>query len=283
MPLVSMKDGLARAQKGGWAIPLFDTFDGNSTEGMFESMEAKHAPAILAVYYGTFDTLGTRGLAGYIRARAEASPLPVALMLDHGTGMDQCIRAIRWGFTDVMFDGSALPLEENIAHTREIVRAAHAAGVGVEAELGHVGSGSEYQSYGGQRKGFTNPEEVERFVDETGVDALAISIGSAHGLYHGEPSLDLDLLAKIRSRVEIPLVMHGGTGLSVEQFCGAISGGISKINVATDLFTNAGKRMVDAAQKPGASYFSINEASVNAFCERAGVFLDLFGASGNAW
>ncbi len=282
MPLVSINNELLRARRGGYAVPLFDTFDLHSTEGMFKAIAEKRAPAIVALYSAVMDEEHARAFSAYIRARAEEAGTPVSLMLDHGRSLEQCIQAIRYGFTDVMYDGSQLPLEENIANTRQVVRAAHAVGVGVEAELGHVGMGNEYKSYGARRKGFTRPEDVEKFVAETGVDFLAVAVGTAHGLYAGDPCLDLELLGEIRACVEIPLVMHGGTGLTPEQFRGAIAGGISKINVATDLFVTAGKRLVEAAQNERASYFSLNKIAVETFQECCGYYLDLFGAVGKA-
>jgi fructose-bisphosphate aldolase class II len=208
--------------------------------------------------------------------------VPVSLILDHGKDFEHCMQALHFGFSDVMYDGSKLPLEENIANTRAIVRVAHAIGAAVEAELGHVGVGREYQSFGAQGKGFTEPEAVEHFVAETGVDFLAVAVGTAHGLYEGEPQLALDLLEQIRERVEIPLVLHGGSGLSDEQFRSSIERGIAKINIFTNLSVAAGKGMIEAAQGEDASYFSIIRAVSTAFqreCER---LLDVFGASGRA-
>jgi fructose-bisphosphate aldolase class II len=162
------------------------------------------------------------------------------------------------------------------------VRAAHAVGACAEAELGHVGGGHEYDVYGAQGKGFTDPAVVERFVGETGVDSLAVAIGTAHGVYKGEPRLNLELLDEIRRRVDIPLVLHGGSGLSDEQFRSAVAHGISKINIFTDLSLAAGARMIEAAKGEKASYFSISEAAKRAFQERCAFFLDLFGATGKA-
>ena len=282
MPLVSIADELQRAQKGKYALPLFDTFDMHSTDAMFDVLEAKRASAMVALYASALDRPNARAFAAYIRTRAEDAGVPVSLMLDHGRSFEDCIRAIHYGCTDVMYDGSKLPLEENIETTRAVVRAAHAVQVGVEAELGHVGRGSEYEDHETRRKGFTDPDSVERFVAETGVDFLAIAIGTAHGLYAGDPQLDFDLLREIRARVDIPLVLHGGSGVTEEQFRTAIAGGISKINVATDLYVTTGRRLVEAAQAEGASYFALGKAAIDSFVERCGYYLDLFGASGHA-
>ncbi|HEY3285041.1 MAG TPA: class II fructose-bisphosphate aldolase [Armatimonadota bacterium] len=282
MPLVSIAAELKRAQEGGYAVPLFDTADVQSTEGMFQALEALRAPTIIGIYAGLVDQPNARGLAAYVRARAEDSPVPVSLMLDHGSSFEQCIRALHFGFTDVMIDGSKLPLEENIATTRQVVRAAHAVGALVEAELGQVGSGSDYQSFGAQRKGFTDPAIVERFVEETGVDLLAVAIGTAHGLYQGDPQVDLELLSDIRARVGLPLVLHGGTGCSEEQFRAVIRGGIAKINVATDLFVTAGKNMVTRAAQEKANYWELCKTATETFRERSEYYLRLFGTEGRA-
>lgn len=284
--LTSIKNELARAQKGGYALPLFDTFDMKSTEGMLAALEAKRAPAMVAIYDTHFDKPEGRALAAYIRARAAETPVPISLMLDHGSSFEQCIQAINLGFSDVMFDGSALPLQENIAITRTVVRAAHAVGIAVEAELGHVGRGERYESHNARRKGFTDPNTVERFVTETSVDMLAIAIGTAHGLYKGEPQLDLDLLRAIRQRVEIPLALHGGSGCTADQFRAVIRGGITKINVATDLYQTAGSRLVTAARSGDiegrGAYFAQGKIATESFERRCGYYLDLFGASGKA-
>jgi fructose-bisphosphate aldolase class II len=204
----------------------------------------------------------------------------VSLVLDHGAGFVQCIRAVSLGFTYVMFDGSKLPLEENITQTKLVVRAARAVGVAVEAELGHVVSGQEDQSFGAKRMGFTDAATVERFATETDVDFLAVAIGTAHGVYQGDPHLDLELLDAIRRRVEIPLVMHGGSGLADAQFRSAIEHGIAKINVATELFMTSAKRIVGAARDKDLSYFEIARLASATFRERCGYYIDLFGEAG---
>ena len=287
MPLVSIGQALRRAQAEHFAVPLFDAFDSTSVDGILTAAEEKHAPVIVALYTGILDQPGARPLTDYIRSRAAATPAPAALMLDHGGSFEHVMKALTWGFTDVMYDGSQLSLEENIANTQAVVRAARAVGACVEAELGHVGSGSEYASFGGQRKGFTEPAAVDQFVSQTRVDFLAVAIGNAHGLYHGEPHLDIDLLKEIRGRVDLPLVLHGGTGISEAQFRTAIASGIAKINIATDLYLSAGRRVteriaLDASKPEGASYFSIISSAFDAFRERCGYYIDLFGAAGKA-
>lgn len=282
MPLVSAVSGLAKARAGRYALPCFDTFEMLGTEGMFAAFEAKRAPAIVAFYDIVMEQPNVAAFAAFARQMAEDATVPVSLILDHGSSFEHCIKALRLGFTDVMFDGSRLPVEENIAITKEIVRAAHAVGAGVEAEIGHVGQGSDYDSFGSQRAGFTDPAMAERFAAETGVDFMAIAIGTAHGVYKGKPEIDLDLLAEIRSRVDIPLVLHGGSGLSTEQFQAAVVKGISKINIFTDLGITAAARMGQVAGKENPGYFDFTGAIREAFSERCGYYLDTFGATGHA-
>ena len=280
MPLVSILSELKKAQQGRYGLPCFDTMEMVGTQGIFQALEEKRAPAMVGVWTGIFDRPNPGAFVALVQSMAEEATVPVSLILDHGASFEHCIKALKHGFTDVMYDGSKLPLEQNIETTRWIVRAAHAVGAAVEAELGHVGVGSEYQTFGAQGKGFTDPAAVERFVSETGVDFLAIAIGTAHGLYEGEPHIDLDLLREIRRRVDIPLVLHGGTGLSEEQFKAAVAGGISKINIFTDLAMSAGSRMVEAAKGDKPSYFGMINQVREAFLDRCRWYIDVFGAGG---
>jgi len=287
MPLISIGPTLKRAQAEHFAVPLFDAFDSTSIDGIFAAAEEKHAPVIVALYTGILDHPNAHGLAEYIRIRANESPIPATLMLDHGGSFEHAVKALTWGFTDVMYDGSKLPFEENIANTQAVVRAAHAVGVYVEAELGHVGHGSEYASFGRQRKGFTDPDVVANFVTETDVDSLAVAIGNAHGVYQGDPCLDIDLLKEIQQRVDIPLVLHGGSGISEEQFRAAIQAGIAKINIATDLYMTTARRLVervndDSGKTDGVTYWALSTTAVESFQERCRYYLELFGAAGKA-
>ncbi len=282
MSLISILQELKRAQQGHYALPLFDTFDMHGADGIIMALEERRAPGIIGVYASTLESPNARAFSAYIRARAEDAKIPVSLMLDHGGSFEQCIKAISYGFTDVIYDGSRLPLKENIENTRAVVRAAHAVGVGVEAELGHVGRGSEYQSFGAKRIGFTDPDVVEEFVIETGVDFLAVAIGTAHGIYDGEPRIDLDLLREIRSRVDVPLVLHGGSGCPDDLFRSAISTGISKVNIATDLFMTASRNIAKAIGTGNASYFAICRSTIEAFRERCNHYIDVFGAANKA-
>jgi len=273
---------LKKAQTGEYAVPLFDTFEMMGFEGTLRALEDNRAPGIIGILPQTVAQPLAPAFLKYIRKRAEDSSVPVSIILDHGTSFEDCMKILSFGATDVMFDGGKLPLEENIAITRTVVQAAHAMGAGVEAELGFVGQGSDYDNPELIRQGFTKPEEAAGFVEATGVDALAVAIGSAHGVYKGKPQLALDLLADIRKQVDVPLVLHGGSGISDEQFRAAVAGGISKINIFTDLGLAAREQMITAAQGDDASYFTMIFAARSAFRSRCKDFLDIFGASGKA-
>lgn len=282
MTLISIKQQLIKAREERYAIPLLDVFDMQGMDGTMDALQAKRAPTIIGVYSPYSTQPNSRALAAYFRCRAEETDIPVSLMLDHGGSVAQCIMVLDHGYTDVMYDGSKLPLEENIANTRRVVEAAHARDAGVEAELGHVGLGDDYEQEAGKGIGFTDPEAVEYFVRETGVDFLAIAFGNAHGLYKGEPHLDLNLLAEIRSRVSVPLVMHGGTGISDEQFRAAITAGISKVNYATNIMNTAAENMKKSAAAPGADMFGIMHGIRDSYCQWATHLFEVFGTCGRA-
>jgi fructose-bisphosphate aldolase class II len=282
MPLVSILNELKTAERKGYAIPCFDTFEMMGTQGIIDALEAQRAPGIIGLYSGLFDRPHARPFCAMVRALAEDATVPVSIILDHGADFEHCMQALHYGFSDVMYDGSKLPFEENIANTQLIVRAAHAIGAAVEAELGHVGTGRDYQNFGAQGKGFTQPAAVEEFVEKTGVDALAVAVGTAHGLYDGKPRLAIDLLQEIRSRVDIPLVLHGGSGLSDDQFRAAIEAGISKINIFTNLAVAAGEHMLEAAQVEDRAYFNIIRAVPGAFQQECERLLNVFGTVGQA-
>jgi len=161
--------------------------------------------------------------------------IPIALHLDHATSYQQVVECIRAGYTSVMIDGSKLPYDENVALTRKVVELAHYAGVSVEAELGKVGGTEDDLTVDEREATFTVPEEAVKFIEDTGVDYLAIAIGTAHGVYKWEPKLDLERLKKIRSMVSVPLVLHGASGVPDDGLRDAIACGINKINLATDL------------------------------------------------
>jgi ketose-bisphosphate aldolase len=282
MTIVSIKNELNRAMREHYAVPLVDVFEMHGMDGVMEALTEKRAPTIIGIYSPYAAMPNCRAFAAYVRCRAEETDIPISLMLDHGASVEQCLEMLNYGFTDVMYDGSSLALEENIANTRRVVQAAHAVGVAVEAELGHVGMGDQYESQGAKGLGFTDPANVEHFVETTGVDFLAIAFGNAHGLYKGKPALDLELVAEIRRRVDLPLVMHGGTGLSDDQFRSAIAAGINKINFATSIMNASADNMRQAAARPEASMFDIYAGIRLAYSEGCRHLYDTFGTAKRA-
>jgi fructose-bisphosphate aldolase class II len=282
MTLVSIKQQLVQAREQHYAVPLVDVYEIQGMDGTMAALTAMRAPTIIGVYSPIADQPNSRALEAYIRARAAETDVPISLMLDHGASVDLCLKVIEAGYTDVMYDGSSLPIEENIANTRRVVEAAHARGVGVEAELGHVGQADAYDAYGGQRLGFTDPNAVEYFVEQTGVDFLAIAFGNAHGLYKGEPHFDLDLVREIHDRVSVPLVMHGGTGTSDAMFRAVIAAGICKVNYATQIITTATQNMKATAADPKSTMFDMLACIRDAYAAGCSHLYEVFGAANRA-
>lgn len=282
MALVSILHELKKAQRGRYAVPLFDVFDMSAAEGIFRALVEKRSPGIVAIYSSFIESPSARGFSSFLRTMAEDADVPISVMLDHGGSYEQCGKALDWGFADVMFDGSGLSLEENAAITRKVVETAHRSGAAVEAELGSIGSGRDYQEYGARRMGFTDPVQAQGFIEQTGAHFLAIAVGTAHGVYQGEPRIDCRLIEEIRRRVPVPLVLHGGSGLSAEQYRKAIESGICKINVSTNLARAAADAMKAKAKEEGASYFGMIKALRDAYQEEASRYLEIFGSAGKA-
>ena len=236
MALISLKQGLSHAQKHGYALGAFNALDSHFINAIFAAGLKQRAPFILNIAEVHFKYVDLESLVATIKAKSQQHDLPVILNLDHGLTFDNIMRAIRLGFTSVMFDGSSLSYDENIKHTQEIVRMCHAIGVSVEAELGAVGGDEGGALYGSaDARFFTDPLKARDFVAQTNIDALAVAIGNAHGKYKGEPKLDFARLEKIRDESGIPLVLHGGSGISTEDFKKAIRLGIHKINFYTGM------------------------------------------------
>jgi len=233
--LITLKEMLGEAQKNGYAVGAFNTNNMEIVQSIVESAEEERSPVILQASQGGLKYAGIQYITAMVKAAAEQASVPVALHLDHGTSFEQIMQCIRHGFSSVMIDGSKHPLEGNIALTAKVVEAAAPVGVSVEGELGKIGGTEDDISVDEKDALFTNPEEASLFVEKTGVDALAISIGTAHGPYKGEPKLDFDRLEEIKKRVAIPLVLHGASGVPDDSICRAIEIGICKINIDTDI------------------------------------------------
>lgn len=232
--LANTKDILINAQKGKYGVAAFNVYSMETVQAAVKVAEQENQPVIIALGERYFPTVHVEGFAAMVRAIAEKASVPVALHLDHAYEKESIIRAIRCGFSSVMFDGSAHDLETNMRLTKEIVEIAHMAGVSVEAEIGSLAKGAFSDEEEGSGT-LTDPESAKKFVEETGVDFLAAAIGTVHGMYKGEPKIDLDLLERIGKVVEIPLVLHGGSGTPDEKIKQAIELGIGKINVNTEV------------------------------------------------
>ncbi|MDR3211556.1 MAG: class II fructose-bisphosphate aldolase [Planctomycetota bacterium] len=250
MALIGMKDMLAQAYQSGYAVGGFDAFEAVSVLALLEEAGARRSPALMICAPLEYEALGAKGVVAVARSLSDLTGVDACLHLDHSKTYADVEEAIRAGFTSVMIDGSQLSLAENIALTRRVVDFAHPRGVPVEAELGAVGRVDESTHEGGDTNGnvFTDPAQAVEFVEKTGCDFLAVSIGNTHGLYRSAPSLQFDILAAIRRVVSIPLVLHGGSGTPVDQLKQALSLGIAKVNVASEIgqaFTTAYLKAVE--------------------------------------
>lgn len=236
MPLVTLKSVIDESRGKGYAIGSFNFNGIEDARGIIEAAEEKNSPVILMAsmsavkYFG-----GVKPCAAFIKALAEDSPAPIVLHVDHCDDIGMLKDCVDYGFTSVMIDGSALNFEENVAITARTVEYARKFGVSVEGELGRLGGREENVDVSDRNANMTDPNAVEEFVARTGVDALAISIGNAHGFYKGTPKLDFERLIAIRKLVDCGLVLHGGTGIPEPDFIRAVQCGMNKINVGTEL------------------------------------------------
>lgn len=234
MSFVTSEKMLLDAQKDGYAVGAFNVENMEMVMAVIAAAEELRAPVMMQTTPSTIKYAGLDMYLANVKAAAERASVPVCLHLDHGDSFDLAMRALRTGYTSIMIDGSHNVFEENIAVTKAVADACRPSGIPVEAELGKVG-GKEDDLDGGEGNGYTDPLEAKEFVERTGVTSLAVAIGTAHGVYKGVPKLDLDRLAEIRKVVDIPLVLHGASGLSEEAVVESIKRGICKVNFATEL------------------------------------------------
>jgi len=246
MGLVSSTPLLQAAREGGYCIGAFNVHTLEMLQAVVEAAEETRSPLILQSTVGTVKHLGPDYIAAAATVAANRSSVPIALHLDHCSDFGTIMQCIRAGYTSVMIDASHDPFDANVAATRKVVEAASAVGVNVEAELGRVG-GVEDDIVVDERDALlADPDECARFVELTGVATLAPAIGTAHGIYKGDPNIDFDRIGRIASKVSVPLVLHGGSGIPEDQVKRAVSLGMSKMNVATELrivFSDAIKRV----------------------------------------
>ena len=231
--LVNFKDILADAKKNNYGVGLFNTVNLEMAKGVIAAAEELRAPVIIGSAEVLLNCSELVELADMLKPMAKRASVPVVLHLDHGLTEERVKEAINLGFTSVMYDCSSKPYEENKKCLADIVKLAHANNITVEGELGHVGSNANTADH----NIYTDPMQAKEFAEETGVDALAVAIGTAHGVYKEKPVLDIQRLREIAAVVDVPLVLHGGSGLTDDDFRNVIANGISKVNIFTDINT----------------------------------------------
>ena len=280
MALVKMSDLISKVD-ASYAIGAFNVSDMEMAMGAIRAAEELHAPLLLQIAEGRLRYSPLELLAPVMLAAARKCKMPTAVHLDHGATMETIGLALELGFTSVMFDGSKYPLEENIARTKEVVKLARRYGADVEGEIGHVG-GAEGDMESADVL-VTSVEEAVCFAEKTGIDAMAVAIGTAHGNYREQPKLRIDRLQEIHAAVKTPLVLHGGTGLTEADFKTCLLNGIAKINIATASYdASAAKIKKVHEEKPSASYFDFSEAIVEGTYANVKRHMQIFGLSGKA-
>ena len=277
--LVNLNDVLAKAQEGKYAVGLFNTIDSDMLEAAIGAAEELRAPIIV----GTAEVLLPFGelklIAPSVIAAAKRATVPVVVHYDHGLTFERTMEALKLGFTSVMFDASTKDPATNLTETKEVVKIAHAFGATVEGEIGHVGEASNGDESAEDM--YTTPQEAEDFIKATGVDALAIAIGSAHGVYKSKPKLNIERLKEIRARVNTPLVMHGGSGLSDDDFRNSIREGIAKMNIFTDMCLAGNEAMKEGLEK-SLNYLEMRNLRVEKIKAAVKAKMELFGCAGKA-
>jgi len=273
-----MKEILDKAYAEHYAVPAVLGGNESLIRASIEAAEETNSPLIIL---GNFrNHPDPYFLAAMVKHIANQASIPVALVLDHSKTFEDAMLGIRTGYSSIMVDRSELPFEENVKQVRELTRIAHSVGVSVEAELGHVGKGVNYAVDGSTA--LTVPEEAKRFIDETGVDCLAVAIGTAHGAYKGTPKLRFDLLEQINKACGIPLVLHGGSGTGDENVHKACTMGITKVNVANDI-VQAAIRAVNAHDMTGNNAYSFFSTAFGGCKEQVKHLFDVCGCTGKGW
>ncbi|MDP1525089.1 MAG: class II fructose-bisphosphate aldolase [Rhodocyclaceae bacterium] len=283
MPLVNLKDMLRHARTNGYAVGAYDVVDCSFLAAVIAGAEAAQAPVIVSFSESHFAHYDFQVLMAAAEVATKKATVPIALFLDHGSSLESAVAAIRYGANGVMVDTSHLSFDDNLAAMSTAVTVAHAVGVPVEGELGCVpgNKGEEAASHRDEVR-LTSPEEAAIYVRSTGVDFLAVSVGTIHGRLHSEPHLDFDRLAAISDAVGIPLVIHGGTGLSDEQFQALAARGVAKINYYTALSDLATAAATSAMESIQAGYTAGMDAVRLALANEVSRTCKVFGAAGRA-
>jgi ketose-bisphosphate aldolase len=255
MALVTLADILKDARKRNYAVGGFNVFNFETLGAVVEVAEELKTPLVLGIAERLFKFVDVDTLAAAMLKAAQKSSVPIALHLDHGRTYEGLMKAIRWGFTSVMYDGSALPLEENIKRTKDITRIAHSLGLSVEGELGYIGC---LEGIEASASAVSKPEMAAEFVQRTRIDALAVGIGHNHGNVREMPTLNYSKLGELHNAVHVPLVMHGGSRMHKDEYRLVINSGIAKINIATDMSMVAADTLkTELAKNPASNYISL--------------------------
>ncbi len=252
MALVNPLSFITKARELGVAIASFNIHNLETVQAVIEGAEAERCPVIIQTTPGTLKHAGIPYIAAIVKAASELTDIPIALHVDHCTSFETIMQCIRYGYTSVMIDSAHLPYEENVTMVKKVVEIGRAVGVCVEGELGRIGGTEELLNVDEHDAAFTVPEEAEDFVKQTGIDILAIAIGTAHGEYKGEPHLDFERLSAIRGLVDVPLVLHGASGVPDYQITESLRRGIAKINIATELKIPMAQAILDKLTANGA-------------------------------
>ena len=271
---VSMIELMKDAYKNHYCIPATAVENEHTVRACIMAAEEKNSPIILISLFKTNPDICEFGRI--VKDIAMKSKVPVAMCQDHGGTYEEAMWAIHAGFTDIMVDRSTLPFEENAAQVKELVKAAHAVGMGVEAELGHVVIGDDGLGV------FTIPSEAKKFVEETGVDALAVSIGTTHGQYKGTPHLKFDLLKELTDTLDLPLVLHGGSGTGDENLKKASTMGIAKLNLSNDLKRSAIRKLTSNPDLMGMGAYQMYPLLTEGYKEEVMRYMDITGSTGKA-
>lgn len=277
--LVSINEMLGRAKAEGYGVPAVSAGNEVTLRASIEEAEKANSPLIVLVGYYMTDAVNY--YARLIEDFSKAASVPVTAMWDHSSNFKQSVRGIRAGFPSIMVDRSSLPYEENAAQVAEMVRFAHAVDIGVEAEIGHVGGADENMGENSDAA-LTVPEEAVRFVKDTDCDCLAVAIGTAHGVYKGEPKLRFDLLKELAQKVPVPLVLHGGSGTGDENISKACRMGICKVNVANELMKASYDALIESGME-GNKLYQFWPVLEKGYRKHVAHLFEVCGCAGKAW
>ncbi len=280
--LVNMNELLLPAKKGKYGVGFFNAVNVEMARAVIETAEELRAPVMIGTAEVLLPAMPLERVAEYLIPMAQKASVPVCVHYDHGLSFDRCAEALKLGFTSIMYDRSTFPFEENIAQVAEMVKICHAAGVTVEGELGHVGDNEGTGKLLDPSDYFTDPELALDYVRRTGIDALAVAVGNAHGDYKFPPRLDYERIRVIAEKTKLPLVLHGGSGISEEGFRRAVQEGVCKVNIFTDL-DKAGKKGVEEGLRAGAkSMMGLIPYEIDSMKAVVREKILLFGSAGKA-